>query len=162
MAFDLIRHGGQNDRAAEEHLRQLQEGIYQSAFKYDALYCDILTPQFIYAKNSRVYRDPRDAGRLRTCNVSVGDHIPVDYRLVPLKMAELIEWFTKQEQHLGVIQLVAEMHYRLVYLHPFRNGNGRCARLLGNFVLVRKGFKPIILRERMLNCKQNAKITNVI
>ncbi|KAL3074916.1 hypothetical protein niasHS_014361 [Heterodera schachtii] len=70
--------------------------------------------------HQRVYRDPRDAGRLRTCNVIVRDHIPVDYRLVPLKMAELIEWFKKQEHKLGVIQLVAEMHYRLVYMHPFR------------------------------------------
>ncbi|KAL3101129.1 hypothetical protein niasHS_001589 [Heterodera schachtii] len=59
------------------------------------------------------------------------------------------EWYNNVEHHLGVLQLVAEMHYRLVYIHPFRNGNGRCARLLANFVLARKGWRPIILKELM-------------
>ncbi|KAL3083513.1 hypothetical protein niasHS_011315 [Heterodera schachtii] len=45
--------------------------------------------------------------------------------------------------------LLVDMHPESpeVYIHPFYNGNGRTARLLMNFVLMRRGFQPIILPE---------------
>ncbi|KAL3120863.1 hypothetical protein niasHT_008155 [Heterodera trifolii] len=104
----------------------------------------------IFCRHRRVYREPADARKLRNCNVRVGNHEePVHHRLVALQMSLLVEWYNNVEHHLGVLQLVAEMHYRLVYIHPFRNGNGRCARLLANFVLARKEWRPIILKELM-------------
>jgi len=37
-------------------------------------------------------------------------------------------------------------HRRLVDIHPFNDGNGRCARLLMNLILIRGGYPPIAVR----------------
>jgi Fic family protein len=42
--------------------------------------------------------------------------------------------------------LAAEIHERLVSIHPFIDGNGRTARLLMNFILLKHGFTIAILK----------------
>ncbi|KAL3112585.1 hypothetical protein niasHT_000142 [Heterodera trifolii] len=49
-----------------------------------------------------------------------------------------------------------------VYIHPFYNGNGRTARLLMNFVLMRRGFQPIILPEETRDEKKRYSIWRTI
>jgi Fic family protein len=39
----------------------------------------------------------------------------------------------------------AELHYNLVAIHPFRDGNGRTARLLMNYHLLRHGYPHAII-----------------
>ena len=39
----------------------------------------------------------------------------------------------------------AKAHLSFVFIHPFFDGNGRMARLLANFPLLRNGFPPIII-----------------
>jgi Fic family protein len=39
----------------------------------------------------------------------------------------------------------AELHHNLVAVHPFADGNGRTARLLMNYHLLRHGFPPAII-----------------
>jgi Fic family protein len=39
----------------------------------------------------------------------------------------------------------AELHYNLVAIHPFADGNGRTARLLMNYHLIRNGFPHAII-----------------
>jgi prophage maintenance system killer protein len=49
----------------------------------------------------------------------------------------------------AAIDLAAWAHAEWVRIHPFANGNGRSARTLANFVLVRYGIPPVIdLRPR--------------
>jgi Fic family protein len=43
------------------------------------------------------------------------------------------------------VELAALAHYKLVYVHPFVDGNGRTARLLMNFILMQAGFPPVII-----------------
>lgn len=38
------------------------------------------------------------------------------------------------------VVLAAEMHERLVAIHPFIDGNGRTARLVMNLILLRHGY----------------------
>ena len=40
----------------------------------------------------------------------------------------------------------AKAHISFVSIHPFFDGNGRMARLLANFPLLRNGFPPIIIQ----------------
>jgi len=42
------------------------------------------------------------------------------------------------------IELAAEMHERLVAIHPFVDGNGRTSRLLMNLILLQYGY-PITM-----------------
>jgi fido (protein-threonine AMPylation protein) len=44
----------------------------------------------------------------------------------------------------GVVKLAAWAHGEWVRIHPFANGNGRTARLLANYVLIRFGFGPAL------------------
>ena len=47
-----------------------------------------------------------------------------------------------------VVELVARFHHRLVYIHPFANGNGRWGRLMTNVLAVRElGLSPITWAE---------------
>jgi Fic family protein len=66
----------------------------------------------------------------------------------PAKMQELVEWFRGKVDMADTngIFLAAEFHYRFVRIHPFDDGNGRLARLLMNFVLMKYGFPPVIIK----------------
>ncbi|MGB7207388.1 MAG: Fic family protein [Pyrinomonadaceae bacterium] len=66
----------------------------------------------------------------------------------PAKMQELVEWFRGKidTADTNAILLAAEFHYRFVLIHPFDDGNGRLARLLMNFVLMKYGFPPVIIK----------------
>lgn len=47
-----------------------------------------------------------------------------------------------------VAELLAYLHHRFVWIHPFNNGNGRTARLLLNAAAMLEGFEPIQLYHR--------------
>lgn len=66
----------------------------------------------------------------------------------PAKMQELLEWFRSKagSSETNAVLLAAEFHYRFVRIHPFDDGNGRLARLLMNFVLMKNGFPPVIIK----------------
>src|SRR3989338_5644980 len=71
------------------------------------------------------------AGRYRESNVIIGgaDHTPPDALEVPSQMKNLMDWLKANKKSLHVIELAALFHHRLVYIHPFLDGNGRTARL---------------------------------
>lgn len=88
---------------------------------------------------------PRAAGRLRTERVLIagtGFVPPGSHhfdRLVPAMLALANE--PKAHPALGA----AELHYNLVAIHPFIDGNGRTARLMMNYYLLRFGYPPIVI-----------------
>ena len=76
-------------------------------------------------------------GEWRTTEVSVGRHVP--------PLAENIEYFLKRFEevyspdNLSQVQQViaiAASHHRLVWIHPFLDGNGRVARLYSHALLL--------------------------
>ncbi|XP_078496005.1 protein adenylyltransferase FICD-like [Ciona intestinalis] len=90
------------------------------------------------------YVDPFGAGEFRTNQVFVGRHIPPHPGDVDLFMQQFEEWLNSEEVlHLHPVELAAITHYKLVYIHPFVDGNGRTARLLMNFILMKNGFPPV-------------------
>ena len=42
-------------------------------------------------------------------------------------------------------ELASWLHNRLAQIHPFSDGNGRTARLMMNWILMRNGFPPAII-----------------
>ena len=59
---------------------------------------------------------------------------------IPEKMQALIDWYHEIEGKQHPVKVAALMHLKFVSVHPFRDGNGRTARLLMNFELVKHGY----------------------
>lgn len=90
---------------------------------------------------------PLEAGRYRKTQVYVSDHVPPSPEEVEKHMEEFNSWLLSREPEiLHPIEFAALAHYKLVFIHPFTDGNGRTARLLMNSVLMRAGFPPVIIR----------------
>lgn len=64
----------------------------------------------------------------------------------PIKMQELMDWYRTNEGKLHPVTLAAMLHYKFVLIHPFDDGNGRVSRLLMNYVFLRNGFPPVIIK----------------
>ena len=66
----------------------------------------------------------------------------------PSKMADLIDWYNERIVAAGLnpILLAAEFHYKFIRIHPFDDGNGRTARILMNFILMKFGYPPVIIK----------------
>jgi Fic family protein len=66
----------------------------------------------------------------------------------PAKMQELVAWLrdSLQCRTIHPLELVAKLHHDFVLIHPFDDGNGRVARLLVNYILLRLGYPPLIVK----------------
>ncbi|MCD4746370.1 MAG: Fic family protein [Bacteroidales bacterium] len=64
----------------------------------------------------------------------------------PAKMNDLMAWYNENVNKIHPVQLAAEFHYRFVCIHPFDDGNGRVARLLMSYILLRNGYPPVIVK----------------
>ena len=64
------------------------------------------------------------------------------------KMHDLISWYRAEEkkEDMNAVSLAALFHYKFVRIHPFDDGNGRTARLLMNFILMKAGFPPVVIK----------------
>ena len=55
-------------------------------------------------------------------------------------MEDYFLFYQENCERMHPVVLAAEMHERLVTIHPFIDGNGRTARLIMNLVLLKAGF----------------------
>jgi len=85
---------------------------------------------------------PEYAGKYRNVQVIIkgSSHMPPQPFLVAKQMEELFHWFKENKGNLHPVVLAAEMHERLVTIHPFIDGNGRTSRLLMNLILLSSGY----------------------
>lgn len=90
---------------------------------------------------------PDWAGRFRLIEVTVGSYNPPPYHELPTLVKSLCDDLAErlkrlppasdQELYLAqVISLLAWFQHKLVWIHPFRDYNGRIARLLTNLLLL--------------------------
>jgi Fic family protein len=88
-----------------------------------------------------VYED--ESGRFRQKRVTIkgSRHVPPNYVVVPDKMDELYrqleDW---QAQGMHPVEIAANLHFELVKIHPFVDGNGRTSRLVMSFWLMQNGY----------------------
>jgi fido (protein-threonine AMPylation protein) len=91
------------------------------------------------------------AGEYRPGEVVVGDHHPPEFYRVIALMDDFINMVNRQWETADPLELATFVLWRLNYIHPFINGNGRTARAACYFVLCVKagGWLPgsIILPE---------------
>lgn len=97
---------------------------------------------------------PDWAGKFRTIDVTVGEYEPPHYSKIAVLVKNLCDDLEERLKHLpssqneerflaGLISLLAWFQHRFVWIHPFRDYNGRVARLLTNLLLLNLGL-PIL------------------
>ena len=118
-----------------------------------------LTPEFLCAIQERITRnnldDPKVSGRFRSTDerVNVWDdeedelvHQPPDALLLPERIKAFCEYANGETHHLEqnvfihpAIRAVV-LHFWLAYDHPFVDGNGRTARAIFYWSMLRSGY----------------------
>ncbi|WP_269242481.1 Fic family protein [Flavobacterium limnophilum] len=86
--------------------------------------------------------NPEDAGRYRRVQVMIkgSSFMPPQPFLVSKEMEDFFIWYETNKNSLHPIVLAAELHERLVTIHPFIDGNGRTSRLVMNLILLQNGY----------------------
>lgn len=66
------------------------------------------------------------------------DYIPPEYCDIPELLDELVMYVNTTDDHPLIVAAV--VHYQLVTIHPFEDGNGRTARLLSGYIMDLNGY----------------------
>ncbi|RZK10457.1 MAG: Fic family protein [Flavobacterium sp.] len=87
------------------------------------------------------------AGRLRNGGVRIvgANFMPPSAKKVPDLLDELVSFTNENPIGTDDLVLATLFHHKLVWIHPFFDGNGRTVRLAMNLLLMRKGFPPAII-----------------
>lgn len=71
-------------------------------------------------------------------NTGNPEYIPPEYNDIPKLLEELVNYINNSDDH--PIIKAAILHYQLVTIHPFEDGNGRTARIMSNYILSYYGY----------------------
>ena len=87
------------------------------------------------------------AGRLRNGGVRIvgANFTPPNASKVSDFFDELVAFVNDNPLGLNDLVLSTIFHHKMVWIHPFFDGNGRTVRLAMNLLLMRKGFPPAII-----------------
>ena len=105
-------------------------------------FCELLPPDMLIAINSKTGEEVQVVpGEFRQTEVTVGRHAPPGFG----DLTELMTYFARayqSDRHRGVasILIIPAAHHRLLWIHPFVDGNGRVARLMSHAMLLRSGL----------------------
>ena len=112
-----------------------------------------LTEDYILALHATLtrhtisYRHPgANPGEYTTMDMGAGDTLFGDHEQLIKRVPDLLQ-HTEQAIQKGLppMFVAAIFHGHFIYLHPFRDGNGRMARLLSNKILLQAGHPILII-----------------
>lgn len=87
------------------------------------------------------------AGRYRDVPVFIsGSNCPVSkVENIHSEIEDLCKWIKTERSEYHPVKFAAILHKRVVFIHPFKDGNGRVARLLMNTALIQDGYLPALI-----------------
>lgn len=97
-------------------------------------------------------------GRIRFFDVKIfgSSHVPPPHAEVKKQLLNLFKWYSANKNKLHPFELAAMIHFKIAWIHPFEDGNGRTARTVMNFILMKYGFPmffiPFEKREEYYHC----------
>lgn len=120
----------------------------------------ILDYAFMLALHRRMFGDVwtwAGTQRRRVTNIGVEPHtIATQSRLL---LDDATFWHTNAV--FGPDELAARIHCRLVSVHPFQNGNGRCTRLMADLYLTSIGADPFAWGSANLDADGSGRATYI-
>lgn len=118
------------DQASTKHVHRARKKSRDSEWLTDECIRKVHTDMF-----GRIWNW---AGQYRTTRVNIG----VDPHLIPeqikLLCGDFLLW-NSTASSMPVLEIAARLHHRLTKIHPFKDGNGRHARLLTDIFLHSRG-----------------------
>lgn len=142
VALSQIKEmANENERPlTESFIKELNKTILVKPFWKDAI-----------AQNGTPTRKKVEIGQYKSSPNSVqlknGEiHEYASPEETPALMSDLLNWYNVSKAKLHPVQLAAEFHYRFVCIHPFDDGNGRVARLIMNYILLKNNYPPVIIK----------------
>jgi Fic-DOC domain mobile mystery protein B len=101
---------------------------------------DVLSEEFLCTLHRRMFADVwRWAGEIRTAPRNIGVEPWQIGPELPMLLDDVRYWI--EHQTFAPDEIVARFHHRLVWIHPFPNGNGRLSRLAAD-LLARQLGRP--------------------
>ena len=164
----LFDEGISSNKPITEQLMNLDlKNAYEQSFKYAKnhekitinLLCNLSA---ILMKNTgSVYNTMAGSfssakGELRLLNVSAGrgGKTYLAWHKIPEKLQSFCNWLNIEREKIDsktdlkkIYELSFEVHYRLVSIHPWADGNGRMSRLIMNMIQYEFGVIPSIVKK---------------
>lgn len=133
-----------NGKSMREHLEAINHSEAINYIKYLVEKNAIFNERELLSIHNLVLRgiDQQNAGNYRTVQVMIkgSKHMPPSHMVLKEKMDDFFNWYQLNKDGLHPVILAAELHERLVTIHPFVDGNGRTSRLLMNLILLKHGY----------------------
>lgn len=104
---------------------------------------------FLLTEHTITYRHPDTMPGVYTdTDMGAGDTIFGDHEILIERVPKLLEQTNKAIESGRFFPMFtsATFHGFFIYLHPFRDGNGRLGRLLSNKILIQAGLPPVIIK----------------
>jgi Fic family protein len=99
-------------------------------------FCELLPEDLLWVEDPETKERERVVpGGLRGSDVKVGAHIAVSPGAVPRFLKRFEEVYSRLGKTDSILSAAAA-HHRLVWIHPFVDGNGRVARLMSHTMLL--------------------------
>lgn len=127
---------------AELNFAEQQSIIESSKWIFQANHKNILTDQFFKNLHKKMFQSVWSwAGKYRTTNKNIG----VESYVIPIEIKKLCDdcdyWI--QNQTYDWNEIAARFHHKVVWIHPFANGNGRFSRILTDILIKKYQQKPL-------------------
>lgn len=121
-AFDFLYNLAKSKEITEDNILNLHKLFYRH----------------VDSDNAGVYRD-------KNIIITGSDFIPPSHKEVPALMKKFAGKIQELRNNNHPVEFAALLHKELVTIHPFKDGNGRTARLLMNLALVQEGYAITII-----------------
>ncbi len=95
---------------------------------------DVLADKFVRKLHQKMFGEVWSwAGMYRQTEKNIG----IDPRQIAISLRDLFDdvRFWLEHETYPPMEIALRFHHRLVYIHPFANGNGRCARIMADTLL---------------------------
>lgn len=103
---------------------------------------DLLSEKFIKQVHKKMFEGTwKWAGKFRTTERNIGV-VPYAIAVELQKLFDDVDYWIEHETY-PPVEIGARFHHRLVYIHPFPNGNGRHSRLMADLLMKKLGEKPL-------------------
>jgi Fic family protein len=124
-----------------ENYKRLRD--YINNYKYD------ITIKLMCKLHEYIQRNIDDdgAGCIRRIPVGItgSKWEPPPAIVVEEELNGLLDWYNKNKKAMHPVELAGIFHHKYLQIHPFKDGNGRVARELLNFILERNDYPPIVI-----------------